>query len=75
MKSIIKWLIENGFIFKKVMLVDGSNGLMVDTGYEGLYPTKECLNKQQAITAKVKRFKNLKVESRGYRTAILITEI
>ena len=42
MSNFIKWLFENGFNFKKVTLTDGKPGIMIDTDYEGLYPTKEC---------------------------------
>jgi hypothetical protein len=75
MNSIKKWLQNNGFTFKEVMLTDGKSGIMVNTDYDGLYPTRECLQLQQAITVKVKRFKSLKADPRGYRTAVLITEI
>jgi hypothetical protein len=75
MNRIIKWLDENGFAFRQVVMTDGKKGIMVDTDYDGLYPTRECLQLQQAITVKVKRFKSLKADPRGYRTAVLITEI
>lgn len=75
MNRIIKWLDENGFAFRQVVMTDGKKGIIVDTDYDGLYPTRECLQLQQAITVKVKRFKSLKAEPRGYRTAVLITEI
>ncbi len=75
MNRITKWLSENDFTFREVRLTDGNTGIMVETDYEGLYPTRECLQLQQAITVKVKRFKSLKAEPRGYRTAVLITEI
>ena len=74
MNRIIKWLDENGFAFRQVVMTDGKKGLMIDTDYDGLYPTRECIGKQQAIKAKARRFKNIKVESRGYYTAMLITE-
>ena len=75
MNRIIKWLVENGFAFRQVVMTDGKPGIMVDTDYDGPYPTRECLQLQQAITVKVKRFKSLKAEPRGYCTAVLITEI
>jgi hypothetical protein len=74
MNRIIKWLDENGFAFRQVVMTDGKKGIMVDTDYDGLYPTRECIGQQQAIRTKARRFKNIKVESRGYYTAMLITE-
>lgn len=74
MNSIKKWLQNNGFTFKEVMLTGGKSGIMVDTDYNGPYPTKECIGKQRIIKTKIRRFKNIKVESRGYCTAMLITE-
>jgi len=73
MASIKKWLAENNFNFKAVEMNDGRKGLMVDTNYEGYYPTKETWTKQQAILNKVRKFKGLQAESRGYNTAVLIT--
>jgi hypothetical protein len=73
MNSIKKWLQSNGFTFKEVMLTDGKSGIMVETDYEGLYPTKECIKKQRTIATKIRRYKNLKAETRGYHTAVLIT--
>lgn len=72
MNSIKKWLQANGFNFREVMLTGDKPGLMVNTDYDGPYPTKECLQKQYTISAKVKRCRSLKAEARGYYTAILI---
>ena len=74
MNNIAKWLIEKGFDFRTVTMCDGKRGLMVDTNYEGPHPTKECLEKQEAIMRKVKRMKSLSAESRGHYTAVLILE-
>ena len=70
---ITKWLSENDFTFREVRLTDGNTGIMVETDYEGLYPTKECIKKQRTIATKIRRYKNLKAETRGYHTAVLIT--
>lgn len=70
----MKWLHDNGFVFKTVHLTSGDTGIMVNTDYNGPYPTKECLHKQDTISKKVRRCKSLRAEQRGYYTAMLITE-
>jgi len=74
MKGITKWLKDNNFDFKKIALTGGKAGIMVNTDYEGPYPTRECMEAQQAIEAKVRRYKGIKAEPRGYRSGMLITE-
>lgn len=73
-KKIIKWLKDNGFTFEEVRMTDGKPALMVDTDYDGPYPTKETFRKQHEILKKVSRYKRLKTEPRGYCTAMLIAE-
>lgn len=75
MNIIKKWLVKNGFNFKEITLTDGNFGLMVDTNYSGLYPTKETFTKINMIESKCKRFKKVITETRGYYTAVLIKEI
>ena len=75
MKNIKKWLLENNFKYRDITLTEGTVGLMVDTNYQGLYPTKESLNKIRLIENKCKRFKKIKTETRGHYTAVLITEV
>ncbi len=74
MDNIAKWLINQGFDFKTVTMNDGKKGIMVDTDYEGPYPTKECLEKQRTVMQKVRRMKSLRSEQRGHYTAVLILE-
>ena len=75
MNNIKKWLKNNEFSFREVTLADEKIGLMVDTNYIGLYPTKETLNKINMIESKCKRFKKIITETRGHYTAVLIKEM
>ena len=75
MKNIIKWLGLNNFKYEVITLTDGTRGAMVETDYRGSQPTSETYGKIDAIVKKCRRFKNIKTESRGHYTAVLITEI
>lgn len=74
MNSIQKWLKDNGYIFRQVIMTGDIKGLMIDTNYDGPYPNRETLYKHHEIFSKVKRYKTLQCEARGYFTAVLITE-
>lgn len=75
MKNIKKWLKENNFTFEEIRLTDGTTGIMVDTNYEGLYPTRETFRKINMIENKCKRFKKITTKTRGHYTAVLIKAI
>jgi len=78
MKSIAKWLTENGFVFRQVTMVteDGLKAcLTVDTNYDGMYPKAKTFDDHDMIRKRVSRYhKSLTTEPRGYYTAILIME-
>jgi hypothetical protein len=74
MKNLIKWLQENNFKFRLVTMSDGKNGVMIDTNYDGMYPTKETYTKHDIIKKKCSRLKGLITESRGFHTALLVIE-
>jgi hypothetical protein len=50
MSNMIKWLSDNGFKFETVRMTNGTNGILVDTNYNGMYPTKETWTQQDTIT-------------------------
>lgn len=75
MKSIKKWLNENQLGFEEWTLTDESKAILVKTDYRGMYPTKESLNKIRKIESKVKRFKKLETQIRGFYQGVLIKEI
>ena len=74
MKTIELWLVENGFTFEKGVLEENKPYIMVDTNYTGMYAPKETYIKISKIENKIKKFKNIKGESRGSRTGYLIYE-
>ena len=74
MKSLEKWLLENGYNFKKITLSDGNTAIMVNTDYEGMYAPKEVYTIHETIRKHLKRCRTaFKTESRGSHTALLIT--
>jgi hypothetical protein len=76
MKSIAKWLTQKGFTFKQVTVGSSKRGLMVDTGYIGMYPDAKTFDAHNMIRQRVSRYhKSLTTEPRGYYTAILIMEV
>lgn len=73
MKSLEKWLKNQGYKVQKIKLVGDVDCLEVDTDYTGMYPGKEQFEILNAIRQHVRRhYKDLKVESRGYYTAVYI---
>ena len=74
MKSIEKWLKENGLKYENITLTGGKPALMVDTNYIGLYPKKETFEKIDQIEKKIKRFKKLTCNACGFYTGVLIKE-
>lgn len=74
MKNLISWLLAKGYQFRSVTMTDGCTGVMVDTNYDGAYPTKEVHQMHSEIKKKVSRLKDLKAESRGFDTAMLVIQ-
>lgn len=74
MKTLINWLKENNFNFRNVTMTDGKNGIMIDTNYDGVNPSKETFNKHCTIKNKCNRLKGLITEQRGHYTALLVME-
>ena len=73
MKNLINWLLAKGYRFRSVTMTDGCTGVMIDTNYDGAYPTKEVHQMHSEIIKKVSRLKGLRAESRGFDTAMLVT--
>lgn len=69
-KRIIKNLNNEGYKAKPETLTDGSYIVVIDSNYDGAYPTKETFNILNDIRRKYE--KHHKVEARGYYTAIFI---
>ena len=75
MEGLKKWLEENKLEFEEWTLTDESKAILVKTDYRGMYPTKESLSKISKVENKVKRFKRLETQIRGFYQGVLIKEI
>lgn len=75
LETLKKKLIAAGFTVKNITLRSGEHtypALSVDTNYDGPYPTTETLRQHREIEKICG--KHFDTESRGYRTAVFITE-
>ena len=75
MRAIKKWLQEDQLEFEEWTLTDESKAILVKTDYKGMYPPRESLNKIYKIENKIKRFKKLETQIRGFYQGVLIKEI
>lgn len=75
MNALTKWLHANGYNFKPVTMTgrESKKAIMIDTDYNGPYPSKETYIKHDEIKKRLKRL-NLIAEQRGFYTALLVTE-
>ena len=75
MKSIVKWLEGEGLNYSYFDFKDYNyQGVMVDTEYEGPYPSKETMQTIRKIEKKVDRSRNYLCETRGFYSGVLITK-
>lgn len=77
--STLKSALEKQGLQVKLATLNNVNGqgtscpvLIVNTEYEGMYPTKECINKH-ALARKIGK-DNFNYDQRGYYSALFITE-
>jgi len=75
MNALAKWLRANSYTFKPVTMTgkEAKKAIMIDTNYDGPYPSRETYSKHDAIKKRLKRL-NLTAEQRGFYTALLVTE-
>ena len=71
-KNLINAIDKTGIQYRPITMMDGRNGIMLDTNYSGQYPKKETWDKIYTIEQIMKRYKAYEYESRGCYTGILI---
>lgn len=69
-RKIINKLTLEGYKVKPETLTDGSYIVVIDSNYDGAYPTKETFNILNDIRRKYE--KHHRIEPRGHYTAIFI---